>query len=511
MPEDLVHPARASSACRATFSEFIWIWNHSQDMPTPDVHLRMARWLFERWSSGDRELLLLAFRSSGKSTLVGLFCAWLLLQDANLRILVLAGDLPLAKKMVRNVRRLIESHPLTGGLRARRSDQWAGDQFTVVRRLELRDPSMLAKGISANITGLRADAIVYDDVEVPKTSDTPDKREALRERLREAEFVLTPGGLRLYIGTPHTYYSIYNIELNGELGESEAFLSGYKRLEIPILDHRQQSAWPERFSLDRIGDMLSKAGPAKFESQMLLKARPPSDLRLDPERLRVYHDDLIYSESNRTASLTLGGRRLVSASCWWDPAYGAPEKGDANAVAAVFTDETGGYWLHRVQYLTHDVRLLDNVDEATQLCRQVASLLRDLHLPAIVVETNGIGRFLAGLLRQQIGWAGLRCSVLEQVSRTNKDLRILEAFDAVLAARRLSVHDSVLRSPFIQEMREWRPGARRCRDDGLDAVAGCLLSEPVRLPRLAAAPPREVSRGAWRGFGPFRAEGDFSP
>lgn len=411
--------------------------------------------------------------------------------------------------MVRNVRRLIECHPLTSGLRASQSDHWAADQFTVVRRLELRDPSMLAKGISANITGLRADAIIFDDVEVPRTSDTPEKREALRERLREAEYVLTPEGLKLYIGTPHTYYSIYSFEPRQDLGECEPFLAGYNRLKIPILNDRQQSAWPERFSLDRINDMLARTGPAKFQSQMLLKARQPLDVRLDPERLHVYRDDLIYRESNRTASLTLGGRRLVSASCWWDPAYGAPDKGDANALAAVFTDEAGGYWLHRIEYMNHDPNLRDDVDEATQLCRQVASIIRDLHLPAVIVETNGIGRFLAGLLRQQIGRAGLRCAVLEHTSRTNKDLRILEAFDAVLAAGRLSVHDSVLDSPFIQEMRAWRPGGRRCRDDGLDAVAGCLLSEPVRFPRLVATARREAGQLPWRGVGPFRAEDDF--
>lgn len=492
-----------------SFPEFIWIWNRAQDMTTPDIHLRMSRWLYERWSGKDRELLLLAFRNSGKSTLVGLFCAWLLLQDENLRILVLAGDFPLAKKMVRNVRRLIECHPLTVGLQAARHDQWAADQFTVPRRLELRDPSMLAKGISANITGLRADAIIFDDVEVPNTSDTPEKREALRERLREAEYVLSPQGTKLYIGTPHTYYSIYSREPRNDLGETKPFLSGYERLEIPVFNDRQQSAWPERFPLDRIQEMLAMTGPAKFQSQMLLKARQPSESRLDPERIQVYGDELVYRESNRTASLTLAGRRLVSVSCWWDPAYGAPGRGDANALAAVFTDEAGGYWLHRVEYLTHDPALTNDVDEATQLCRQVTSLVRELHVPAVTVETNGIGRFLVGLLRQQIGRAGLRCAVLEHSSRASKDLRILEAFDAVLAAGRLSAHESVLSSGFAQEMREWRPGGRRCRDDGLDAVAGCLLGEPVRLARLVPSVAAEASHRSWRGSGPFQAEGEF--
>ena len=257
--------------------------------------------------------------------------------------------------------------------------------------------------------------------------------------------------------------------------------------------------------------MLAATGPAKFQSQMLLKARPPTDCRLDPERLTVYHDALIYRESNKTASLSLGGRRLVSASCWWDPAYGAPGAGDANVVAAVFTDELGSYWLHRVEYITHNPGLVEDVDEATQLCRRVAEIVRELHLPAVVVETNGIGRFLAGLLRQQLGRTGLRCAVVEHASRRNKDLRILEAFDAVMAANRLAVHDSVLRTAFVREMREWRPGVADQRDDGLDAVAGCLLAEPVRLPRLMGDTPLDNGGKPWRGGPTLQLDPDFVP
>lgn len=495
-----------------TFPEFVWIWNRTQGMTTPNIHLRMSRWLYERWTQGDRELVLLAFRSSGKSTLTGLFCAWLLLQDANLRILVLAGDFPLAKKMVRNVRRLIEAHPLTRPLWSVRPEVWAADQFTVARHLELRDPSMLAKGISANITGLRADAIIFDDVEVPNTCDSVSKRESLRERIAEAEYVLTPNGLKLFIGTPHSYYSIYSKEARVELGEEKPLLEHYKRLEVPILNNAGLSTWPERFSLRRIESMLEATGPAKFQSQMLLKARAPSDCRLDPERLHVYHDELVYQESNRTANLSLGGRRLVSASCWWDPAYGAPGTGDANVVAAVFTDELGSYWLHRVEYITHDPALAERTDEATQLCQRVAAIVRDLHLPAIMVETNGIGRFLVGLLRQQLGSAGLRCAVLERASNIKKDLRILEAFDAVMAAKRLAMHDSVLCTPFVQEMRDWRPGSTGQKDDGLDAVAGCLLAEPVRLPRLTQEGPFKNTGRPWRGnSNPLRVDPDFVP
>ena len=64
---------------------------------------------------------------------------------------------------------------------------WINGQPTslqINRELELRDPSMLAKGIGANITGLRADLIICDDVEVPKNCDTALKRMDMGKSLK---------------------------------------------------------------------------------------------------------------------------------------------------------------------------------------------------------------------------------------------------------------------------------------------------------------------------------------
>ncbi len=495
----------------AGFPEFVWIWNTVQGMATPDLHVRICRWLAESWQAGDRELLLMAFRNSGKSTLVGLFSAWLLWRDPDLRILVLAADHALAGKMVRNVKRIIERHPLTKGLKPSRADQWASSCFTVNRKRELRDPSMMGKGIGANVTGSRADVVICDDVEVPNTCDTAPKREDLRERLNEIEYVLVPGGLQLYMGTPHTYYTVYADKPRLESGEEHPFLHGFKRMEAPLLDEKNQSRWPERFPAHRIEAIRRRSGPNKFESQMMLRPVSLAEGRLDPDKMRLYDGDLVYREGNGLANLSLNGKRLVSAACWWDPAYGAPGKGDASVIAALFTDEGGDYWLHRVRYLEHNPDMNEHVDEASQLCRQVAGFARDLYLPSVTLETNGLGRFLPGLLRRELSLAGLACAVRETASHRSKDLRIIEAFDAVLAAGRLHGHRTVWESPFIAEMREWRPGCKG-RDDGLDAVSGCLLSEPVRLPSRPNGSPDEVrSRQNWRhGSGLFKARTDFS-
>jgi hypothetical protein len=196
---------------RRGFIPFLESWNAGQGLATPAHHVRMAEWLEGVYRSEKRRGLLLAFRSSGKSTIVGLFCAWLLLDDPNCRILVVSADERLAKKMVRNVRRIVESHPQLETLLPAKKDEWAGGSFTVERTLALRDPSMLALGIGCNATGSRADVIICDDVEVPKNCGTYAKREELRERLLELDFVLAPGGMRIYVGTPHSLDTIYKV------------------------------------------------------------------------------------------------------------------------------------------------------------------------------------------------------------------------------------------------------------------------------------------------------------
>ncbi len=478
-----------------SFPQFLWIWNHVQGRGTPAHHRRMADWLQDRWSERTRGGLLMAFRGSGKSTVVGVFCAWLLARHPDIRIMVVAAEHSLATRLVRNVKRILERHPATSALKPPRPEQWAADQFTVVRPAESRDPSMVARGIAGNITGTRADVIICDDVEVPNTCETVVKRAHLRARLSELDYVLTPDGSQLYVGTPHTHHSIYAAAARPEAGETAPFLDGFARLEIPLLNAAGRSAWPEWFTPAAIEAVRRRQGPNKFAGQMQLRPVNITDSRLDPDRLRVYDDALIHTEAGGRAVLKLGNARLVSASCWWDPALGDPARGgDASVVAVLFSTADGRYFLHRVAYLRASSGAEAPDDAASALCRQVAALLEDLHLPAVTVETNGIGRFLPGLLRKVLREARVPAAVIEHVSTRAKDRRIVDAFDPVLAERALWVHRDVWQGPFVAEMRDWRPLGGG-HDDALDAVSGCLASEPVRLGRGRATGP---DPGAWR-------------
>ena len=384
---------------------------------------------------------------------------------------------------------------------------------------------MQAAGIGGNITGSRADVVICDDVEVPKNSDSAHKRAELREKLGEIAYVLSPDGTQIYVGTPHSYYSIYADEIRAETGETAPFLAGFERFCLPILDEQGQSNWPERFPTLKIEEIRTHTGERKFASQMMLKMLAPSDGILDPARLHRYGDDAVIEQANGALRLSIAGRRMVAGACHFDPSFGASGgvPGGANGgahdgavIACVYVCERGEYWLHDMAWLTFDPTRLHEADEASQICAKAAAFIRQNHLPSVRVETNGVGRFLPNILRRALKQADWAASVVEHHEAKNKDARIEDAFGAVLSAGLLHAHARIWQTPFIREMREWRPGEGRGRgrskagqhDDGLDAVAGCLIHEPVRLPRVEKA----RSGGDWRPAGAaFSARNGFQP
>jgi hypothetical protein len=486
------------------FRRFVHEWNALQGLGTPRLHRNITAWLERCVRHGRRQLVLMVFRGAGKSSLTGLFCAWLLLRNPEHRILVLAADLTLAVKMVRNVRRIVERHPACAGLKPKKPDQWAAGQFTVARSGALRDPSMLGAGLLGNVTGSRAEVVICDDVEVPNNSGTPHRRDDLRERLAEIEYILVPGGLQLFIGTPHAKDSLYA----RDAADGEApFLDGFTRFEAALFDGSGQSRWPERFTAEKIEALRRRSRPGRFMAQMLLQPADAEEPALRHDQVVAYDGELDLTEGNGVRILRLGGRLLHGAAAAWDPALGVRGRGDRSVTAAVFFDGDGNAFVHDVEYHALDPASLKREPEAIQLCGQVAAFADRLFLPSIQVEGNGIGAFLPGLLRSELARRGVACAVVPRTSAGAKHRRIVDALAPRLAAGKLHIHRRVLAGPFRDELEGWQPGAR-VKDDGLDAVAACLLSVPVRL-RRHDAPER---RPPWRaGGGAVSARTQFDP
>jgi hypothetical protein len=479
---DLATSPAVSPSC-SDFIEFLKRWNQLQNLTTPHLHLEIGAWLQRAWRIRRTRLLLQVFRGAGKSTLVGLFCAWLLSQDPEKRILVVSAEQALACKMTRNVRQIMQSCDETRPLCTRRSGEWAADRFTVERRGVYRDPSLLARGITSNLTGSRADIVICDDVEVPTTADSCLKRGELRTMLAETGVILVPGGTLLYVGTPHSYYSIYAARPRAEMGEERPFLSGYDRLSIPVL-RGGESVWPERFSVEHTERSRQEIGPLMFRSQMMLQPVDPRQVRLDPGQLERYEAELEFTTEQAGAGWVIQGTRLRRSACWWDPALGRDVRADNSVVAVMFEDDNGKLWLQEVRYLHSHSPGPGEPSEVDQLCEQVCDLLERNRLRSIHVESNGQGQTYESILKTTVRKRGLPVLVAPIANSRAKSDRIVHAFDAALGARRLRAHASVWQTPFIQEMRNWQMHGGG-HDDGLDAVAACIDLLPLRSAALS--------------------------
>lgn len=191
---------------------FLDVWNKFIGLQTPIHHQKIMQFLVDVFNENPHRGLLNAFRHSGKSTVVGIFAACVLYHHPKTRILILSAESGLASRMVSHIKNILENHPWCEEILPDVKKEWGSHKITIKRPVGIREPSVICQGISGNITGMRSDLIICDDVEVPNTCNTVQKRINLRDRLRELDFILSPNGAMIYIGTPHTHDTIYKTE-----------------------------------------------------------------------------------------------------------------------------------------------------------------------------------------------------------------------------------------------------------------------------------------------------------
>jgi hypothetical protein len=206
--------------------------------------------------------------------------------------------------------------------------------------------------------------------------------------------------------------------------------------------------------------------------------------------------------ANGGLAMWLGKARIVGASCRWDPS-GGKLRSDASAVAVVLQDDRGHRYWHRAVRLTGEVAVSSadgKTIEGGQVM-QLVELIRELRIPRVTVETNGIGAFaptwLKAAIRQHLK---VPCGVAEETAVENKNRRILEAIEAPLSSGMLWAHVSVLRGPAKNQMRDWNPATQKQPDDDIDALAGAITETPERVNRAGRADLNPSAGGAqdWR-------------
>lgn len=537
---------------KVSFLTFFLIWAKRQGWQVPLIHVKACHWLEHRGNLA----VLRCFRGFGKSTILAVYNAWRFYNDPTYRILHQSETDGTALKTSRDTQNVLRNHPLTkdGTLESGTVIQW-----WVKGSNDSRNANFYAKGILSNVTSARADECQNDDVEVPNNTGTPEAREKMRERLDEQTHILVPNGKKLYIGTPHTYDSLYDrVEKMGadcltiKMFEQEHRIkeASKKKYQIPfkpefvfsgiggfakvltegkdykvtkdnkllfasapntLIDCYAGIAWPDRFSIEELEKRRKETETInKWDSQYQLHAKPISETRLDPSKLKQY--DLLpeIKTANQTITMWLGETQIVGAVAYWDCSLGKANS-DGSTLSLVLTDINGNLYLQASIELKGELAEFDENNEKNNIIGGQAYQAREqaikYNIPCIVVETNGVGGFVPPILRKALQGTG--CAVRECNQRTNKQDRILGALEPPLTSGFLYAHKDVFNSKAIDQMRSFNPEATTQKDDYLDSIAGAILETPVRICKIIGNTESNINNN-WRPYGAsFEVQTDY--
>ena len=188
------------------FLSLVW---KSLDLPRPTrAQLAIAGYL----QDGPKRLQIQAFRGLGKSWIAAAFVLWVLWKDKDKKILVISASKQRADDFTIFCQKCILEFEWLSGMRPVDDDQrWSRVSFDIAGCRPAQSPSVKSVGITGQITGSRADLIVFDDVEVPANSATDLMREKLLQLVTEGESVLTPkqDSRIVFLGTPQTTFTVY--------------------------------------------------------------------------------------------------------------------------------------------------------------------------------------------------------------------------------------------------------------------------------------------------------------
>jgi hypothetical protein len=471
---------------------------------------------------GPRRRVICAFRGVGKSWITSAYVLWRLWCDPTVKILVVSASKDRSDAFSTFTKRLLREISFLRHLQpdVANDDRDANISFDVRGGGASHAPSVKSVGVYGQMTGSRADVIVFDDAEVPNNSETATQREKLLRRVLEGgAAVMSPGGEVIYLGTPQTEDSLYNklpshgYEITIWPARVPADASRYKGrlapLVVKMVEEGAQAGTPidpMRFDAMELNERELEYGALGFTLQYMLDTSL-SDLDRYPLKLR---DFLVMNVDGKIAPSKVAWgtspKQVIEhlpmpgfeGDRWHRPMFQS-EDFLPYELAFMFIDPSGrgkdetAYAivkvLHGIAYLTAWGGYDDGY--AAPTLAQLAVLARDHSVKSIVAEDNfgdGMWTALFRPVLQRIYPEGCR---LEGVpSRGAKEERIIERLGPVLGAHRLVIDeavikadlrpkehlgsDAVLKSGLYQLTRITRDRGCLKHDDRIEALAGAV-------------------------------------
>ena len=456
---------------REDFRAFLTLVWKELNLPRPTrAQLSIAQYL----QHGPKRLQISAFRGVGKSWITAAFVLWVLYKDHDKKIMVVSASKERADNFSIFCQKLIIDISWLHHLGPKDADQrWSRISFDVGPAAPHQAPSCKSVGITSQMTGSRADVLIFDDVEVPLNSATDMQREKLLQLITEAESILTPKeeSRILFLGTPQSTFTVYR-----KLAERAykpfvwparypKSLQNYEGLLAPQLEadivHEKADSWAPTDT--RFSDMdLTEREAAMGRSNFMLQFMLDTSLS-DEEKFPLKFRDLI---------VTPIGEECAAKYVWSaDPRYLIKELNPVGLpadrfYAPMFIDESAVPYSETIISLDPSGR---GADEGVACCLSQANgyiFLREVrayrqgysdqtlidiirfskryNATKLVIETNFGDGMVGELFRKHIKQTGQYIDIEEIRANVRKEDRIIDSLEPVLNQHRLIVDRGVI-------------------------------------------------------------------
>jgi predicted phage terminase large subunit-like protein len=395
------------------------------------VHYEVMDWMTQSvldWSTGELDgftnKFLILSREHLKSTLMGLFCTWLIVRDPTITILYGSETYTIAKQQVRAVKQWLCTeavndlcpglvHPEEG-----KRTLWREDEFIVDHPLRkesmIRDCTVKAIGVGAKVTGLHSSIILYDDLVSQDNAYTQVGRDAVAQFHSFGNSLLNSGGMIFGAGTyyhPDDQYHKFKTELEevvddeGEVIDERPTWEFFER----IVEKDGVYAWP-RVQCPKTGKWYGfnqkvlnrkKAGYKasgnldKFYSQYYNDPNSMGSHRLSRDKFQYYEQAFIKVLSGAVHFK----QKKLSVFAGMDFASSTSKRADYTAVTVIGIDEDGFIYI------------LDMERIKTSKIEDYYQLLFQMHerypFRKIRVEANSNQKAFAEYLKDRVREEGL--------------------------------------------------------------------------------------------------------
>lgn len=457
------------------------------------IHEELITWM-TREGAKDNQLILLP-RDHQKSVMIAFRAVWWLTKHPETTILYVSATAGLAEKQLGFIKNILTSKkyrkywPEMVNENENHRERWAIDEISVdhpARKKEVvRDPSIKAVGITANITGSHCNVCVLDDLVVPQNAYTELGREQTRALYSQLSSVETTGAQEWVVGTRYHPADIYKdmMEMTEAWEDDDGTEHEQEVYEVfqRVVETEGEFLWPKQrradgktFGFDWKELARKKAkylDHAQFFAQYYNNPNADEEGAIKSSRFQYYNRETLVERSG----VWYLGEKLLNIAAAIDFSFTVTRRSDYTVIVVVGADEDGYIYVLEIDRF--------RTGSIVEMYQHAERLQRKWHFPRLRAEVTAAQQLVVNQLKAHMVSANIPVAIDEHKPTKNKEERIHAALSPRYDNNQIFHYKGGNCQVLEDELRMLHPEHDDCKD-ALSAVVEIAYGPAKRQRRI---------------------------